>query len=64
LPFGAGPRTCIGLNFAMTELLTALTLILQRFRITLAIDPEKVRPDPSVTLQPKPGIPVRLERIC
>jgi cytochrome P450 len=52
------------LNFAMTELLTALTLILQRFRITLAIDPENVRPDPSVTLQPKPGIPVRLERIC
>ena len=63
LPFGAGPRTCIGLNFAMTELLVALTLILQRFRVTLAIDPEKVRPDPSVTLQPKPGVPVKLERI-
>jgi cytochrome P450 len=47
----------------MTELLVALTLILQRFRITLAIDPAEVRPDPSVTLQPKPGIPVRLERI-
>jgi len=47
----------------MTELLVALTLILQRFRITLAIDPAKVHPEPSVTLQPKPGIPVRLERI-
>jgi cytochrome P450 len=63
LPFGAGPRTCVGLNFAMTEILVALTLILQRFRITLAIDPATVRPDPSVTLQPRPGVPVRLERV-
>ena len=51
------------LKVAMTELLVALTLILQRFRITLAIDPAKVRPDSSVTLRPEPGVPVRLERI-
>jgi cytochrome P450 len=62
LPFGAGPRTCIGLNFAMTEILVALTLILQRFRIKLAIDPATMRADPSVTLQPRPGVPVRLEK--
>jgi cytochrome P450 len=62
LPFGAGPRTCIGLNFAMTEILVALTLILQRFQIKLAIDPATVRADPSVTLQPRPGVPVRLEK--
>ena len=63
LPFGAGPRTCVGLNFAMTEILVALALVLQRFRIELAIDPAKVIPDPSVTLRPDPGVPARLRRI-
>ena len=63
LPFGAGPRTCIGLNFAMTEILTVLALLVQRFRLTLAIDPAQVRPEPSVTLQPRPGVPVQLKQI-
>jgi cytochrome P450 len=63
LPFGAGPRTCVGLNFAMTEILVVLTMLLQRFRLRLAIDPANVRSDPSVTLQPRPGVPVMLEKI-
>ena len=63
LPFGAGPRTCIGLNFAMTEILAALAMVLQRFRLTLAVDPAEVRAEPSVTLQAKPGVPVKLQSI-
>jgi cytochrome P450 len=62
LPFGAGPRTCIGLNFAMTEILVVLAMMLQRFRVRLAIEAEKVSPDPSVTLRPLPGVVVRVER--
>lgn len=63
LPFGAGPRTCIGLNFAMTEILLVLAMMLQRFRLKLAIDPAAVHAEPSVTLQPRPGVPVRLEKV-
>jgi cytochrome P450 len=63
LPFGAGPRTCVGLNFAMTEILVVLGLLLQRFRVELAMDPGEIRPEPSVTLRPNPGVPVRLRAI-
>lgn len=63
LPFGAGPRTCIGLNFAMTEILVVLAMLLQRFQPQLAIDPAQVKMEPSVTLRPSPGVPVTLNRL-
>jgi len=63
IPFGAGPRTCVGLNFAMTEILVVLALFLQRFRLELAVDASDIRAEPSVTLRPNPGVPIRLRRI-
>jgi cytochrome P450 len=63
LPFGAGPRTCVGLNFAMTEILVVLAMTLQRFRLELAVDPAKVEAEPSVTLRPRGGVPVRLKSV-
>lgn len=62
LPFGAGPRTCVGLNFAMTEILVVLAVLLQRFRPALATDPAEIKLDPSVTLRPDPGIMMRISR--
>lgn len=62
LPFGAGPRTCVGLNFAITEVLVVLALLLQRFRLELAIEPAAVRIEPSVTLRPDPGVWIKLRR--
>jgi cytochrome P450 len=63
LPFGEGPRTCVGLNFAMTEILVVLALLVQRFRLRLAINSETVRAEPSVTLQPNPGVPLLVEKV-
>jgi cytochrome P450 len=62
LPFGLGPRTCIGLNFAMTEILVVLAMIMQRFRLELAMEPAKMKLDASVTLRPKNGVPIRIVR--
>ncbi len=63
LPFGLGPRTCIGIGFAMTEILVVLAMFAQRFRVELAVDPASVKAEPSVTLRPDPGIPVRLKKV-
>lgn len=62
LPFGAGPRTCIGLNFAMTEILIVLSMFARRFRLSLAVAPESIKVEPSVTLRPNPGVPVKLSQ--
>lgn len=59
LPFGAGPRICIGNQFALMEAKIVLAMVLQRFAIALA-DPAAIEPDPRVTLRPIPGMPARL----
>ena len=61
LPFGAGPRICIGAGFAMQEALVALAMIVQRFRFRLVPD-AKVEPVAWITLRPSNGLPMRLER--
>lgn len=61
LPFGAGPRICIGNHFALMEAKLILAIVLQRWSIEL-LDPAAVRPDPRVTLRPAGGMPARLHR--
>jgi cytochrome P450 len=54
-PFGDGPRICIGVHFAMLEIVLVLATIAQRFRLAL-VPGQKFRLVPSITLWPKPGI--------
>ncbi len=55
MPFGAGPRTCVGGSFAMIEGKTMLATLLQHASFAL---PEGERPTPfaRITLSPKYGL--------
>jgi cytochrome P450 len=50
-PFGAGPRMCIGNNFAMYEMVMAVSLMLEKFSIKLKSSPIEITP--LITLKPK-----------
>lgn len=58
LPFGGGPRACIGKQFAMIEAQLVLAAIAQKFRFE-AVRPDRVEPKPRITLIPKNGMPMR-----
>ncbi len=60
VPFGAGPRTCIGSAFARLELSLALATIAQRYRIDLAEPARPIEVLPVLTLQPRGQVWVRL----
>ncbi|GIL91069.1 hypothetical protein Vretimale_9498 [Volvox reticuliferus] len=46
LPFGGGPRNCIGTGFAMMEAMLVLGAVLQRCRLTLPLSEPQSRPGP------------------
>lgn len=63
IPFGGGPRLCIGNNFATMEARLILARVAQQFRLEL-VSGYQVEPKPIATLQPKPGVEVYLRRRC
>ncbi|MBK8457898.1 MAG: cytochrome P450 [Phyllobacteriaceae bacterium] len=61
LPFGVGPRICIGAAFAMQEAMIALAVLMSRFRFdaTAACRPWPVQ---KLTTQPQGGLPMIVSR--
>jgi len=62
LPFGGGPRTCIGATFAVSEAQIVMATLLQRYRITY-VDGRPVLPIARVTTEPSYAPMFRLERV-
>jgi cytochrome P450 len=60
IPFIAGPRQCIGNQFALLEMLLVLVTLLQRLRLRYARLTTPI-PQPLLTLRPLGGMPMRVE---
>jgi cytochrome P450 len=61
LPFGAGPRVCIGATFALQEAVIILAKIMHAFRLDHD-ESHVVRPVQRITLRPQGGMPMMLHK--
>jgi cytochrome P450 len=61
VPFGGGPRNCIGAAFAQVEAKVVLARLLQTFEFEL-LNGKKIKPYMGATLEPRPGVDMRIRR--
>lgn len=59
MPFGVGPRMCIGNHFALMEMQLLLAMLVHRFDFDL-VSNVPVVPQPLITLKPKYGLKMRI----
>ncbi len=59
LPFGAGPRACVGRSFAMIEGVLILASILERYNLSLAPGQGEPEAATQISLHPKGGVRLR-----
>lgn len=64
MPFGAGPRVCIGQHFAMLEMTLVAAMLLQRYRLALPAEAKPCEPVLNVTLRPRGGLQLWLHRVA
>lgn len=61
IPFGGGPRLCIGNNFALMEMQFVLTMLHRRYQFEL-LPGHKIEINPLITLRPRYGIKARVKK--
>ncbi|MCB9143694.1 MAG: cytochrome P450 [Anaerolineales bacterium] len=61
VPFGGGPRNCIGAAFAQIEARVVIARLLQTFDFEL-LNGDEIKPHMGATLEPRPGVTMRVTR--
>jgi cytochrome P450 len=61
LPFGGGPRACIGEHLAMAELVAAVAALVRRYRLECVLETPAL--DVDLALRPRGSLPCRFQPI-
>lgn len=61
IPFGAGPRICLGKHLGLLEAVLMLAMVAQSFRMRVR-EGYRAEPVARMTLRPSEGMPMRIER--
>ncbi len=63
LPFGSGPRLCIGNSFAMMEMQMVIARMVTQYDVQLLSD-EEIKPKALITLKPWNGLKMRVKKLA